>query len=230
MLRTRKVFFVFTMLFMASFIASQTACDRATTNSQKPKVKRADNSPTSSATQIYGSLDAQHYYIANSISWGIENDVFLTAMIETRKSLSDPIQPASKFTVRNLSTNAILYQRELNGMPLNVYTRNITPDSNPELIVEWNIAAVSNQLQVFSVSSLSATTILDENYRVDVAFIDLGKDAIDILVTTGERGMGPFTTTLYTYLNGKYVAAGEVPYETLTSKISNLIIPMKQRH
>ena len=109
-----------------------------------------------------------------------------------------------------------------------MYVRNVTPDPNPELIVSWDIAAASNQFQIFAVSPAQAKLMFDENYRLDATLLDLGEDEIDVLLTTGEGGSGPFVTTLYGFRGGKYELLGEVPYEAFISPLRNLATQSKK--
>lgn len=228
MLRIGRAFFAPATLLVWLFLGVQIACDSKGSNLQRAEKNQSGEAPASSVAQVTGSLNHERYYIANSVSWIIGDNVFLTATIETRKLPTETARPVSKIMVKNLSSNTILYQQEVEGTPLSMYTRNVTPDPNPELIVDWDIAAASNQFQMFSVSSSLVTMLLDENYRLDTTFIDLGNDGIGLLITTGEGGAGPFETTLYTFQNNRCEIAGKGSHQSLISDIRKLLISAKK--
>jgi hypothetical protein len=200
---------------------------------QNPE-KSSGQSPEKSSglPQLTGKLDQQHYFVSNSAIWQVSNGVFLGAMIETKRSVSDVVSPDSRITIKNLSSNTILYEKDVEGVPNSLYVRNVTPDLEPELIVDMGIpASSSNQFQIFTITSSRAYLILDENYVQDATLLDISDDAVDVLITTRtghatrKARVDPLTTTLYRFQWDRYKSAGEIPFDRMKRLINKQLKP-----
>jgi hypothetical protein len=172
--------------------------------------------------QLTGKLDPQHYFVANSTIWQLINGVFLGAMIETRRNPADTHSPSSRITIKNLTSNTILYEKDLDSSPNFLYVRNLIPDLEPELIVDLGVAASSsNQFQIFAVNPSTAQLILNESYTRDATLIDIDGEAVDVLITTGEAQTAQFKTTLYRFEGDQYRSAGVVPFDKMKRLIDH---------
>ena len=179
---------------------------------------------------IIGSLDPKRYYIFSSASWAINNDVFLIAIIETRRKPVQDDLPVSRLTIKNLTTSKLLYTEDIDGVPLSMYVRNVTFDPSPELIVDTGIAASSNQFKVFSVAPTVVRSLLDENYRSEATLINLGESSLHILITdTTEDGSRSETTT-YGFREDKYQPISKTLHSKLLNSLQNSIgLPVKKQ-
>ena len=104
-----------------------------------------------------------------------------------------------------------------------MYVRDLNDDWNDELILTW-AGGSADRIEILSVGSHTATSILDESYRVDAALVDLsGRGKIDVLITTGDTGAGPFYVTRYAWQNEKYAAVGRMRYEIFIRTVTGLV-------
>jgi hypothetical protein len=170
---------------------------------------------TLSTTQLIGRLNPEHYFIASSATWDYGNGAFISAFVETKKSPSDTVSPDSRITIKNVSSDKIIYEMDFEGGLNYMYIRNLTPDDRPELIVDIGIAASSNQFQVLSVTPSQARLILDVNYIHDVSLVTIDENSTDVLVTTGLAHAMPYTSSLYRFEGDRYKLVGRIPYNTL---------------
>ena len=193
---------------------------KETPEPKEPSKAEPRNAPKLSPTQLNGKLDPENYFIANTAIWEVGTGAYLGGMIETKKRPTDKITPDSRLTIKNLSNNVVLYERDFDGAPNSMYLRNVTPDDEPELIADLGIAASSNQFQIFAVTPSEAHLILNENYSQDATLIDLTGEAVDVLITTGFAQAAPLTTTLYQFKGDRYQSAGEISYKRMRSLFS----------
>lgn len=152
--------------------------------------------------------------------WEVDEGLKLEARAE-QVSASGEIT-TSRLIVKNLATNNIILQKEYDGFITSMYTRDLNSDQHPELLLTWTRGTVADNLEVFSVNTTQAQTLLAETYRTDATLTYISGDSVDILISTGDSSAGPFYTTRYVWKGDRYKPAGKVQYEKLTRAIEKL--------
>lgn len=162
------------------------------------------------------------YQNVSTVNWGVSQDVQIEAKLERlNKPLSDAPTglPLARLTVRNLSTSRIIYEQSSDDSPISMCARDINGDVGRALVVTWS-GGSAERLEILSVNATQAQVLLNEAYRVDASLISLlGDSQLDVLITTGESGVGPFYTTRYVWDGRKYQRMGQVPYKSLKRMI-----------
>ena len=169
------------------------------------------------------------YHIASVAVWEIDQKGSnrSTRMEATVETLNAPLTdatddlPISRLRIRNLTANKTIFEEDVDDFFISMYTREINRDRelHPELVLTFEGGATSERLLILSVNAIGARLVLDESYRVDASIINLGRDALDVLITTAESGAGPAYTIDYVWKGDRYQPAGRVSHESLTRVI-----------
>lgn len=139
-------------------------------------------------------------------------------------TLSSPLAEAptdtaiSRLVVRNLTSGKTIFRKDIDYRPLAAYPKVL--DNGQALISEWE-GGSAESVMIFSITPSDAKVILDESYRVDVSFIPVDVDQIDVFITSGCCGIGPFFTTRFTYDGKSYKPIASIPHETFTNLLLN---------
>jgi hypothetical protein len=134
---------------------------------------------------------------------------------DSSSRFASPVQ----LTITNLTTGRVIFSENNGDRPISMYIRDLNDDWREELVVNWAGGSAS-RLEIIALSGTEARIILNESYRIDAALIDLsGASRIDVLITTGDSGVGPFYTTRYIWKGERYLPVGKVPYISLTQAI-----------
>lgn len=208
------------MKLCTSFVAillsiSTLACGTFLRAVEKPK-------PTSDQELAVEQRQPEPYRVASVIVWDVDS---MNARIEARmETLNEPesnifaIAP-TRLIIKNLSMNQLLFEEKSGDSFVSMYARDLNDDYIDELIVTW-AAGSSYRIQIIAVDTTRADVILNESYRLDAALVDLsGVAKVDVLITTGNSGVGPFYTTRYVWTGEQYKAVGQMPYEKLINII-----------
>lgn len=176
---------------------------------------------------------ANPYRSVSVIVWKVDSrDTQVEARLET---LNVPLKdaaadlPLSRLVISNATTKEVIHQQNVDDRPLSMYVRDVNGDSFSELILTWSKGAVAERLEILSVAATQVQVALDKSYRLDAALIRLADETVDVLVTTGDSGNGPFYTTRYVWRGGRYQAVGRLPYEKLTATIKHLFANSRRR-
>lgn len=222
------------MLVMKTFTIMPIAllCVLFSATCRFPSSAGKDNNVSSSRTTLQLPQDLpnkdgesdKYYYVASVVRWDIDDrNTFVEAELETIKVLLDDLPtglPFSRLVVRNFSTKATIYKQDFEDFPISMYTRDMNGDQHPELVLSLTGGGVANQLLFLSVTETQARIIFNESYRIDASMIDLGQGATDVLLTTGDSGVGPFYTTRYVWKGDRYEAVGRVLHERLINIVN----------
>ncbi|HBB95199.1 MAG TPA: hypothetical protein DC054_07390 [Blastocatellia bacterium] len=154
-------------------------------------------------------------------TWTLADKTTVEARIEVLKTPSQQSKPSSsayRLLIKNTGSNETVFEQTSYDRPISMYARDLNDDWNDELILTW-----AGGIEILSVGSHTATSILDESYRVDAALIDLsGRGKIDVLITTGDTGAGPFYVTRYAWQNEKYTSVGRMRYDIFIRTVMGL--------
>ncbi|MFL6276473.1 MAG: hypothetical protein ACJ74G_14880 [Blastocatellia bacterium] len=165
------------------------------------------------------------YKLANAVVWEVdEKGTRAEAKIEV---LSSPPKdhptdkPLSRLTIRNVSTQAILFSQESDDSPVSMYIRPLNEEVGEGLVVVWS-GGSADRIEILKVDAEQSSVILKESYRIDAAFVDLsGAGQVDVFITTGEGGNGPFYTTRYVWKKEHYEPVGKIEYKKFINTINS---------
>ncbi|MFL6276471.1 MAG: hypothetical protein ACJ74G_14870 [Blastocatellia bacterium] len=208
------------------------ARSRSAVETEASSPQQAANVPA--ARESPEETNEKYYREFGTVTWDVDSKgTFVQARIETIKVLLSELPqkvPFSRITITSLTNKSVIYVQNLDEFPLSIYTRDVNGDQNEELVVVWTAGAVANQMQILKVGSSQAQMIFDKGYRVDAALVDLGGKGLDILVTDGESGGGPFETTRFVWRDGHYQASGKIPSQNFENTIKRLFaIPQQAK-
>jgi hypothetical protein len=176
-----------------------------------------------SLSKIVGSLDDERYFIATSCAW-VQGSTHFCAVIEAHKITAGIREPSSRLTIRNLTSDKIIYQKDLDGSPGSMSVAYLTPDGIPKLYLNHYTAASASNVYIFSVSDSNTHLILDKNYSGEeqpILLYEPSTDSVDILLSDRGLGLEPTKLSRYRWQNGQYSLLGTVPYENLHRLINN---------
>lgn len=126
-----------------------------------------------------------------------------------------PKIPFSLLKIMSLPSGKIIYQEKVQDFPITMYTRDLNGDKQEELIIIWEAGAVASRIEILSVSEDKITILLNEDYRVKADLIEKADGNVDIVITTGESGAGPFVSTRYSWKKGGvYQPVSQSPYRS----------------
>jgi len=175
-----------------------------------------DGSPATQSP-IANLADSPYHKKVRSIYWLVNEEK--AAVQAEVYSLKVPLQnapaklPISYLKITSVPSNKAIYEENVEDRLVTMYTRDLDNDDEEELIIVWNGGAVSENLQILSVKEEKVTVILAENYRVKAEFVTTSDNMVDVLVTTGEHGSGPFHTTRYSWKGARYQPVSRDRYQ-----------------
>lgn len=166
--------------------------------------------------------ESEGYRTVNLVVWNVDSKTMVEARIETLDtppSNGSPPLPSTRLKIKNIDTGESIYEQNSGDRPISMYTRDLNDDWREELILTWG-GGSADRLEIITVSATQAGIVLNESYRIDAALIDLsGKAKIDVLISTGDSGAGPFYTTRYVWKNDRYLPVGRVPYDVFIRNV-----------
>jgi len=127
--------------------------------------------------------------------------------------------PISRLVITNLTTERTIFQRDMDFRPLGMHTERLF-DNQLALVTEW-AGGSADGIMIFSVSPLGGKVVLDEDYRIGASFIPGGGDTVDVFITSGCCGVGPFYTTRFVYNGQAYKPAGSMAFEDFTNVLNH---------
>jgi hypothetical protein len=182
----------------------------------------ASREALSPLVQSKAKEELQAYRTVDLVVWNVDSKTKVEARIETLDAPprdGSPPLPSTRFKIKNIDTGGSIYEHNSGDRPVSMYTRDLNNDGSEELIITWG-GGSADRLEIITVSAKQARIVLSESYRIDAALIDLsGKGNIDVLVSTGDSGAGPFYTTRYVWENDRYLPVGKVPYDVLMRSV-----------
>lgn len=176
----------------------------------------AQRAPSIQAANI-DTQESRLYETVISVVWKLDSKTKVEARIEAldpSRSGSTAL-PSTRLKIKNLETGQLVYEQDSSDRPISMYTRDLNDDWSDELILTWG-GGSADRLDIITVNATQARVVLSESYRIDAVLMDLsGKGMIDVLISTGDSGAGPFHTTRYAWKNNRYVPVGRSPYQVL---------------
>jgi len=170
-------------------------------------------------------VEGEGYSSLMFTTWTLADKTPIEARIEVLKTPSQQSKTSSTayhLVIRNAGNNETVFEQTSNDRPISMYARDLNDDWNDELILMW-AGGSADRIEILSVGSHTASSILDESYRVDAALVDLsGRGKIDVLITTGDTGAGPFYVTRYAWQNEKYRVVGRMRYDLFIKTVTGL--------
>ena len=182
------------------------------------RVRSSDSSPSTENAQ---EARQDEYRVVSVIVWSVDDQgTRVEAKLETvDEPLKHPSLIPSRLTIRNLANSQTVFEQNSADVALSAYVRGLNDVVGEALVVTWS-GGSGERMQILTVDPSSAHVILDQRYRVDAALIDLsGQGHLDVLITTGDSGVGPFYTTRYVWNGDRFQPAGRVPYKALVSTV-----------
>ena len=127
--------------------------------------------------------------------------------------------PISRLMIKNLTTGKMIFQQEIDFRPLRMHPESLF-ENTQALVTEW-VGGTANGIMIFSVNPSGARLVLDEGYRVGVSFICSNSSNVDVFITSGCCGDGPFFTTRYVFDGHSYKPKGSMAYGDFVNILSS---------
>lgn len=167
------------------------------------------------------------YTAVCNTTWELDDHTEIEVSVFILKATKQPAvssYSSSRLKVMDRTQNKVIYERNEGDSFISMFLRDLDGDGSNEVVLNWARGS-AGRIEVLSVNDKGVRSILDETYRVDAALVDLsGQGKIDILITTGESGVGPFYTTRYVWRGKQFQPAGRVPYKRLVGLVKGLFL------
>ena len=162
------------------------------------------------------------YRDVSTVVWEVGKGVRIEARLQRidRSSASASLTEApSRLVIRNLTANKTIYEQDSEDIPISMCALDDLGDIGKAVVLRW-AGGSAERLEILAVSESNARVVLYESYRVSASLIDLGNNAPDVFITTGDSGAGPFYTTRYMWQRDRYLPVGRVRYENFIRTIN----------
>lgn len=164
-------------------------------------------------------VESELYKKTRSIFWLTgHHEVPVQADLDVLKIPLQDVPPKTPFSllkITSLPSGRIIHQEKVQDFPITMYTRDLDGDKQEELIIIWEAGAVASRIEILSVNEDKATVLLNEDYRVKADLVEGNDGKVDVVITTGESGAGPFVSTRYSWKKGGvYQPVSRSPYRS----------------
>ncbi|MEK6285837.1 MAG: hypothetical protein AABO57_08870 [Acidobacteriota bacterium] len=191
-----------------------------------PSAQVTNSGSSSSKTNVPPAGQDEYRAVSVNVLSVDNKGTKVEARLETvDEPFKHPSLVPSRLTIRNLATNETIFEEKSDDTALSAYVRALNEEVGEALVVTWS-GGSGDRIEILAVDSSKARVLLDERYRVDAALIDVsGHGQVDVLITTGDSGVGPFSTTRYVWNGDRFQPAGKVSYKSLGDTIERQFRP-----
>lgn len=182
----------------------------------------------SSANANVSDVGRDMYRAVSVNVWSVDDQgTKVEARLETvDEPLKHPSLVPSRLTIRNLTNSETVFEQNSDDIALSAYVRGLNDEVGEALVVIWS-GGSGDRIEILAVDSSKARVVLDQHYRVDAALVDVsGHGNVDVLITTGDSGAGPFLTTRYIWKGDSFQPAGRVSYKLFADTVEKQFSPI----
>lgn len=198
-------------------------------NSNEKLILQSANSVVKAESENSGDIlnkdvEGQYYESVGSLKLKIDNEEFLAVFQSTKVTLDKlPGElPYSIFTIKNLTTNKVVYSKNMDKFLLALYARDVDGDSRNELVLSTTEGASSSSIQIIKLKPNNIDVLFESAFRGDALLIDLTGKSVDIFISDSEDAGNPYLVKRFILKNGYYRLDKTVKYEDVIKKSKEL--------
>jgi hypothetical protein len=215
----KKSFFTAIVIFCSMLLVS---CKRESVSAFEKDGSQLQLNQTTETSNVYEPVS----FVVWTVGENSTIEARLEVLSKTSKDYSASLSP-SRLVIKNRNSDKIIFEQNSADTPVSMYVRPLNEDIGEALIVTWS-GGSADRIEIFDVGETSVRKVLSESFRIDASLADLsGVGQIDVLITTGDNGSGPFYTTRYVWDGTSYKPTSKVLYKDFVNFIQKSFKPSR---